>query len=186
MEELLHGILNKYPEGLNEYALFDELKEQRDSGFDDAIFESELSLFQNHFLLFHCLYRLRDRLLSDVISDIEIHCLKIKLVPVVESDRCFPARHDPLRDYYLDLSHLKETTAEDVDALLNSFWQRYVAYDNRSWALQVLELEEEVSFEEIQARYRKLVMKHHPDRNGDTAKLQAINEAMAHLKTLYK
>uniref|UniRef100_UPI003D2A8DBD DNA-J related domain-containing protein n=1 Tax=Pseudoalteromonas sp. TaxID=53249 RepID=UPI003D2A8DBD len=80
LETILHGILKEYPEGLNEYAVFDALKAQRDSGFDDQIFESELSLFQNHFLLFHCLYRLRDRLLSCGEHDIEIHCLNIKLI----------------------------------------------------------------------------------------------------------
>lgn len=53
-------------------------------------------------------------------------------------------------------------------------------------AMQVLELEEPVSFAEIKARYRDLVKQHHPDVNGGSKsseeKLKAINEAYTTLK----
>lgn len=53
-------------------------------------------------------------------------------------------------------------------------------------AMQVLQLEEPVSFAEIKARYRDLVKRHHPDVNGGSKSseemLKAINQAYTTLK----
>jgi curved DNA-binding protein len=46
----------------------------------------------------------------------------------------------------------------------------------------ILGVPKNASPEEIKRAYRKLAMKHHPDRGGDAAKLQEINEAYDTLK----
>lgn len=182
----IHDILHDHPAGISEHALLTALEAQQQFGAERGVYDSGLTLFQCHFLLFHTLYRLRDQLLGGAAAvDIEIHCLNIRLIPLAGEGGAFPARHDPLRHYYLDLDNLRETTAGEVESLLNRFWQRYLAADGRGEALALLGLREPVSAEEIKAQYRSLVMEHHPDRGGDKEKLQQINRAMQQLKLLH-
>lgn len=183
----IFDFLQQHPAGISEHELLMALEAQQQMGAGQGVYDSDLTMFQSHFLLFHCLYRLREALLADdEVFDLEIHCLNIRLVPMANSGATLLARHDPLRDYYLDLSNLKTTTAAEVDKLLNRFWQRYVAADSHLQALETLGLAAPVSHEEIKAQYRRLVMEHHPDRGGDKVKLQQINRAMRQLKLIYQ
>jgi DnaJ-class molecular chaperone len=91
-----------------------------------------------------------------------------------------------LRDYYLDLSNLEQTSADDVTHLLESFWTRLGANEQRAAALEALELEDPVDYPAIKQQYRRLAMQHHPDRGGDKAQLQTLNYAMAVLEKCYK
>ena len=181
----LQEILQHHPDGIGEYELLAALEGQRQIGAGGGVYASDLTLFQCHFLLFHCLYRLRDELLNDGENDLEIHCLNIRLVPLAGGDATLPARHDPLRDYYLDLANLKGATAAEVDSLLKQFWQRFVTADAERQALAILGLAGPVTHDEIKAQYRRLVMEHHPARGGNTERLQQINRAMRQLKLLY-
>jgi hypothetical protein len=88
---------------------------------------------------------------------------------------------DSLRAYYLDLTHLYQTGTAEVETLLNAFWQRLTRNDQREEALQVLGLADPVDDASIRRRYRELVMQHHPDRGGETARLQLLNAAAATL-----
>ncbi len=88
---------------------------------------------------------------------------------------------DPLRRYYLDLSHLADTSSEEVEAMLDTFWSYMTRHDRRAEALQVLELSDPVDDRTIRRRYRELVMRHHPDRGGETARLQLLNSALTAL-----
>ena len=179
----IHDILLQHPSGISEYELLATLEAQQQVS---AVYDSDLGMFQCHFLLFHALYLLREQLLQDDESvDIEIHCLNIRLVPMACSGTTVPARHDPLRDYYLDLTNLKTTTAAEVAGLLNHFWQRYAVGDNHLEALAILGLSEPTTLDEIKQQYRRLVMEHHPDRGGEKTRLQQINRAMRQLKLLY-
>ncbi len=185
LENMILNILQEYQDGLREYDLINIMATQGVEDFEGAFFRDSLTLFQRHFLLFHCLYRLRDRLQAHQEGDLEIHCLSIKLLPYESNDASLPCSLDPLREYYLDLTHLIRTNAEDVSALLDQFWLRYVAADNRKDALKVLGLVDPVSLNDIKAKYRRLVMAHHPDRGGDKTTFQAINKAMIELNAHY-
>ena len=61
-----------------------------------------------------------------------------------------------------------------------------MAVDYRVKALEILGLDEPVSYEEVRVQYKRLAMEHHPDRGGDKEKLQLINEAMQQLKMYYR
>jgi len=176
--QLLLKVLRAHPAGLSEFALIKQLESPQAAGFQAGCLQDDLSLFQTHFFLFHSLYRLGEQLAQ--ISDWQLHIkpLCIQLIPVNSDSTQLLAQPDPLREYYLDLSNLDNTCAEDVAALLSQFWTRFLRDDARRDALHVLELEDPIDWPEIKARHRQLAMQHHPDRGGDNERLQAINAAM--------
>lgn len=182
----LDEVLRLHPNGLTEYQLIDILDQRGVGGFDQSLFSTSLNMFQAHFILFHALYKLRDKLGQSEHVDIEIHCLSIRRVERPPNGLQRLAVNDPLREYYLNLDNLNDTDAAAVDDLLDGFWRRFLAGEGRQQALACLELTDPVSFDEIKRQYRRLVMTHHPDRGGDTSYLQDINEAMAVLERCYQ
>lgn len=176
---LLREILALHPEGLSEYDLLQRLRDDARSGFAAGRSEDHEDVFRNHFLLFHLLYRLRDALRREHAGELEIHTLKIRWHPYPDADPQALAHPDPLAGYYLDLDNLKATTRADIEHMLGQFWARFARYDRRSEALAVLELPEDADADAVLRQYRRLAMRHHPDRGGDPARLQAIHAAMA-------
>ncbi|WP_018882453.1 MULTISPECIES: DNA-J related domain-containing protein [unclassified Thioalkalivibrio] len=172
--------LRARPSGLTEHALIAQLRDAGVAPFAAARLREPLSLFQTHFLLFHCLYRLRDGLLPQG-EWVRIHCLDIGIEPTEGGSRPgaagLPAPHDPLRAYYLDLTQLERMDAAAVEALLGEFWARMGRDERRDQALAVLELADPVDADTVRHQYRRMAQRHHPDRGGDTATLQRINEA---------
>lgn len=176
---LLQEILQLHPAGLSEYALLQHLRGDSRSGFAATNTEDNEDLFHTHFLLFHYLYRLRDRLRSTQAGDLEIHTLTIRYYPTANASAQALSQADPLRSYYLDLTQLETTTRADIDAMLGRFWTRFSRYDRRDEALSILELSSDADDAAILLQYRRLAMQHHPDRGGDATKLQAIHAALA-------
>lgn len=176
---LLWDILQANPDGLSEYELMKALRLHGEAQFETASFRNSLSLFRAHFLLFHSLYRLRQDLWRGQRAHLEISALNIRVLPFRQTYSTELSAHDPLRDYYMDLSNLEETSAADVEALLEAFWSRLCCNDQRREALDVMGLEDPVDDKAIKQRYRKLVMQHHPDRGGSKERLQDIHGAMA-------
>lgn len=183
LNEMLLDILRIHPDGLTEHELIRKLG-KNNPAFGREAFSDELSLFQCHFILYHHLYRLRDALWNERKGELAIHCLKIVLHPFPANVDLLPAQSDPLRDYYLDLTHLENTGKQEVLNMLDTFWLRFVSNGKRTEALAALGLADPVDYPEIKRRYRELAMEHHPDRGGELAKLQAINAAMALLETV--
>lgn len=175
---LLLDILRARPEGLSEHQLIKLLNTEYGSELTAGAFDDNLSLFRAHFLLFHALYTLREQLWAKRSGHLEITALKIALQPYRPGQGEALAERDPLRDYYLDLTHLDTTSAEDVEAMLRGFWTRFVTTDDRHEALTVLELDDTTDFTVIKRQYRRLAMRHHPDRGGDKDALQRLNSAM--------
>ncbi|HEB92952.1 MAG TPA: molecular chaperone DnaJ [Gammaproteobacteria bacterium] len=182
----LQQVLRAHPAGISEFDLIKWLEADGQIGFDKDCLRTNLSLFQTHFLLFHSLYLLRDELSARGDARLDISALCIQLIPLTHTSPSTIDQHDPLRVYYLDLSNLENTHDNEVDALLNAFWERFIGDDERRQALSVLELQDPVDWPTIKSRHRRLVMQHHPDRGGDKARLQAINAAMNRLAHNYK
>ncbi|WP_017940566.1 MULTISPECIES: DNA-J related domain-containing protein [unclassified Thioalkalivibrio] len=169
--------------GMTEHTLIAQLREAGIEPFAGARLQEPLSLFQTHFLLFHCLYRLRDRLAGEG-EWLRIHCLDIGIESMPHTPGssgawggAMPALQDPLRAYYLDLDRLDSMDAAAVETLLGEFWMRLGRDQKREQALAVLELADPVDAAAIQRQYRRMAQRHHPDRGGDTATLQRINAA---------
>lgn len=174
---------------LSEYELLIQLKQhsalEAILAQDDR--DSSLSLFQNHFLLFHVLYQLQDELAIEHLGLLSISPVNIAITAYehydeAESGAVAEAGEAKLKAYYLDIRNLDNESEDSVHELLNKFWDSYIAKDRLSWALDVLGIgmNTEVlalDMKSVKQRYRQLAMAHHPDRGGDSGKLQEINEA---------
>lgn len=173
--------LENQSSSIGEYDLMQNLKSK---GFFDFLSQPALphELFQAHFILFHTLYLLRDTYLENKNYLLTIHTLKIELLPYTHNTSETGLQEtDKLRDYYLNFSNLENTSEDDVYDMLASFWNKMNHFDNREAALAELGLTDPVADHIIKKEYRRLAMQHHPDRGGDTAKLQKINDALASL-----
>jgi hypothetical protein len=171
------GLLHQHPAGLSEHQLLRRLYDAGHLPFLGASPWEPQALFCAHFVLFHALYRLRDRAWQAQQAHLEIRPLNIRWQPY-HGGQGGLARPDTLREYYLDLSNLEQTSARDVDALLAAFWVRFQRRDQRAAALMELGLSDPVDDATIKRTYRQLVMQHHPDRGGETERLQVINAAV--------
>lgn len=186
LPEQVHELLRAAPSGISEYQLIQQLKQQHSTHLPHLDLTDKLVLFRTHFLLFNALYLLRDRLWQSQAAHLQISPLCVQLLPW-QPGSAELAEHDPLRDYYLNLQHLRDTGEADVEKLLASFWTRMQGGDEKRAALELFELnsEQALNLATIKLRYRQLVSQHHPDRGGSTSRLQSINLAMEILQRYY-
>lgn len=177
--------IRNFPQGLSEHELIKQL--QGDASLASDAIRSDLALFQTHFLVMNALYRLQGSLREEgLLLQIDPLCIRLLPLTTADPDRAV-ARDQTLRRYYLDLDQLQQTTASDVTALLQGFWDRYYAIDCQAEALRLLGLVDEgtPSWERIQQHYRRQAARHHPDRGGDTARFVEIREAYELLRQLH-
>lgn len=185
---LLH-ILETHPAGLDELTLIRQLAET----FPDSLFaipgalRQPLLLFQLHFLLFHELYRLSDKLIESQ-RELVVGALHIAIIPRTENEPAV-SRLDPLRSYYLDWQQWLQTSQNDVQQLLDRFWNGLpspVAEGELIWARTLFALRTNDGPEVIKPRYRRLMMEHHPDRGGDEQRGAEVNRAYRILSRHYQ
>lgn len=171
--------LEKQADGIGEYDLMQALRAQ---GYFDFLSQPALphELFQVHFILFHTLYLLSDIFLDKKEYLLNIYTLKIELLPYQEGENALQV-DNKLKAYYLDFNNLENTSEEDVYNMLASFWNKFNRFDNREAALAEIGLKDPVDDKVIKQEYRRLIMQHHPDRGGDTGKLQKLNDAIKSL-----
>lgn len=169
--------LNAHTAGLSEHDLIRALNARGFFDFLPPPPASPQELFRAHFLLFHALYDLRDRLYTRQQGVLQIGPLCIRVLPWSSGDDALTAA-DPLRAYYLDWSNLDGMSDDDVCELIASFWTRFGRFDKREEALAELGLADPVDDATIKLAWRRLAMEHHPDRGGDNERLQAINAAV--------
>lgn len=189
-EDLIE-VLRSFPEGVNEHTLLKALDEKGTVTLEPDTFSDSVKLFRTHFLLYNALYQLRDDLWRTGKGHLEITAVRLRLQSYHPGHPALQ-QHDPMRDYYLDLDMLEKTTQQDIETALNNFWKRlhedtiFSGGGLKAKALQTLGLQDGVTAQEIKQSYRRLAMRHHPDRGGDPEKLQRINEAMDVLRPLLK
>ncbi len=181
-------ILKQSNEPLKEYELHTTLG---GSAFAQYVKDcsAELSLFRKHFLVMNALYELHDELLSEGIylhiSALDIHLKKAPSdseLSVLSTDISF----QKLSSYYQDWQHFDSTHDSDVADLLQQFWKKYLANEERPKALACLELAADADWPEIQQKYRQLCQQHHPDKGGDNFYFIEIRQAYDNLKIYWK
>jgi hypothetical protein len=145
-------------------------------------------LFSAHFLCMHALYHLKNHYsygLKGKRFTLNIQSIRVERVELYddvnmsEEAHCSIEKIDPLESYYLNSEHYFETQADEIDDMIKSFWQKYIAQDNRKEALEVLNLPKNADTKMIKARYLQLVQKHHPDKGGCAEMFIKISDAKA-------
>ena len=145
---------------------------------------SELVAFRKNFLVMNALYFLQRDLMGSGYG-LSISAMSIRLEPVAESSSSsalVEVADEKLSDYYLNWNNYNDTGREEVEQLLNDFWQVYHAQDKRLAALVVLGLPESADWDQVQQVYRSLISQCHPDKGGEQKRFIEIREAYEVLK----
>lgn len=176
--------LREQPAGCSEYELMKRVEADGDH-FAALSDDGQLALFQKHFLLMNALYRLQRVLADEEQVWLQISPLHIALgrgsAPSAATAVADGSEH-ALREYYLDWDNFTGADSVSVAALLNGFWRRFHAVEDRVQALAVLELDAGADWTAIKRQYRRLAAQAHPDRGGDGARFLAVREAYETLR----
>lgn len=183
-------ILRQNPAGINELGLIKTLQKAPWELIGAVNFAEPDKLYPVHFLLFHVLYRLRDQLASGgetlTISPLVIQLRQSNVV----GGAGVPDQPDELRNFYLDLSRY-DMPEESINRMMDDFWAGRTGYrpelaETRE-AAAVLGFDDvPVEFDDIKHRFRRAVMRAHPDRGGETETIQHLNQAFAVLKAHFQ
>lgn len=142
--------------------------------------DANKALFKRNFLLMNALYQLQGMLLPT--KWLQVDAMNIQILTLVPTNIDLIVEQDvALRSYYLDWSYF-ETSAESIETLFTSFWNRYQEQlgkpSNRidkDSALLIFELDNSASQQDIRRQWRRLALKWHPDRaSGDAIKFREI------------
>ncbi|MDX1589224.1 MAG: DNA-J related domain-containing protein [Oleiphilaceae bacterium] len=189
MQEAVVSLLRTHPRGLTEMALLKALMARPWQVLGPVDFSSPSTLYPVHFLLFHVLYCWRDALHRQTEPEtLEIGPMSIRLRPLTRSGSNQPGAHDPLADFYRDLDNLA-LSDDCVEQMVNDFWRGVQPPDQGRLgeACQALEVPcPPPPLAQVRQQFRRLAMRHHPDRGGSTERLQALNEGMAVLRHYYR
>lgn len=180
------GILKASPVALSEHQLT-ALLQQPLQALDMLADGSQLALFQRHFLVNNALYQLQQSLFDDGYY-LAISALSIELQALTgPADKLLVdgQQDNALRQYYLDWANFDNTSQQDVDTLLNGFWQYFTAADKQLEASQILGISVDSEWPVIQKAYRRLVADNHPDRGGKAADFVRLREAYQRLATIH-
>jgi DnaJ-domain-containing protein 1 len=145
---------------------------------------SELALFQKHFIVRNALYRWREELRESGetlllgLSDIELGVLARGEDGMPQTD----TGADKLAEFYLDWQNFESHGEAQVEDLLNTFWRDFARYQivaagEVEAALKQLGLQLPVSLEQLKKQYKKLAQQRHPDRGGVSEEFVRISEA---------
>lgn len=146
----------------------------------------ERDLFKRNFLIMNALYQLKEQLKP---QNLIISTLHIELIE--QEAKHLLATSNNLRDYYLDWDNY-DTSEQQVEELLNSFWHRFKAtpkkhvLTDKEYNKLILNwnLPEDFTLKVLQKRWRQLALQNHPDKlSGCAEKFKKIKLQYEQLKT---
>jgi hypothetical protein len=164
---------------------YDLIQHLNDTGHF-AMFEQDsanLRLFKKHFITRHCLYVLQQDLRpgwSLRLSSLEIELREVESTVTVRRE--VDGADAGLRDFYLDLQQLEQADEHSVGELLKQFWTRFYTWQSGDDAYQVLELQPDAAWADVQQAYRRAIQKAHPDMGGNAEEFARLRGAYEILK----
>lgn len=180
--ELEQATLSILREGAcSEFELIKKLQTAPYAIISDAVFKNDLALFQTHFITYHVLYKLQAFGLETQSFYLDILPTQIQLLPYSQQNTTqlnSDNSEHKLREYYLDLRHLDNTGQEDIEALLSSFWQKFVFTTDLQQindALTMFNYDALPDLATLKRDYKMLSLKHHPDKGGDAVSFQKLH-----------
>lgn len=186
MSATLHApilrLLQAHPQGMKIHYLVTELSAQ-DGVALDIRNSDPLALFRVNFVVMNALFSLQRSLLQEGVG-LEISTLMVRIYGrggVATETALDTASNARLADYYLDWSHLEETSEDQVRSMLEQYWKRYWSHERAEEAYATLGLGVEAGKAEIKQAFRRLAAIHHPDKGGEAAQFLRIREAYENL-----
>ncbi len=168
--------------GCKEFELMSFIKQTCPQFFDPL--GNERSLYRKHFYLFNYLHALNKHLVvTNQRLDISVLDIKLRIIST-RKQQIGPS--DDLYLFYSDKKNL-ELSEQELDKMMNKFWQKYLALDKKAEALNVLGLENDgnLTLLTLKKRYNKLAKLHHPDMGGNKNQFIKIKKAYGDLKPLF-
>lgn len=177
--------LSFWCQGMSEFDLIRSL--QQLPGLKNLSLSANVKcLFDTHFMLFNALYVIDTCLREKSLHYLEIGALNIQLFQRQPADiglqLTADTAHVSLRDYYLDISQLRDTSAEDVDFMLAGFWRQFFSQDQLAESYAALDLNADAQWFEVKQRYKQLAAIHHPDKGGNNESFTRIANAYECIK----
>ncbi len=143
------------------------------------------SLFKKHFYLFYHLYLLTNNL-SESSQFLKISSIEIKICQYDDTTRFDLAETDGLKEFYSNIDNLN-LSDQEVNEMLDQFWQKYLAIDKKTQAILLLGLEniKNLDILMIKNRFNQLAHKYHPDKGGKEDYFFELKQAYNILRRLY-
>ena len=159
---------------------------------ENIIKEDSLSLYQNHFVLFHILYKLQEEY-QDKGKYLHIHFMRTFLLDYPDNGKCRFYNEDSSnfcmapsdnnnycnfhfnkignnkieiasqKYFYLDKKNFYKLNKETAEAFVNGTWQILSHYDEYKKSFKILNLPESATIDTIKKRFKYLAKKYHPD-----------------------
>ncbi|MDC0662066.1 DNA-J related domain-containing protein [Marinobacter sp. SS21] len=186
----IERVLRDHPAGISELDLIKTLQADPWHLLAAVDFSTPAQLYPVHFLVFHTLYRLRDQVATRGES-LAISPLRIQLgANTTVAGNGLPDTPDGLRAFYLDLSQYG-LSEQAIERLMTNFWSGRIGQppdaNELQQAARVLGFESlPDQLDTVKRQFRRAVMRSHPDRGGDTQRIQALNEAFALIKAHFQ
>ncbi|WP_372625676.1 DNA-J related domain-containing protein [Arsukibacterium sp.] len=157
----------------------------------DAELSPDLQRFQQHFVLYHLLYRLQSEWHSANTGFLSIGLAKVTLLNTSHEAITALAEHDGNRsraEYYSNWQNFYAMSEQLLDNYLRQFWQHFskgAVTDTTlsvQQAQQLLKLVPGFSLAQLKKAYRTQALLFHPDRaDGHTEKFRQIQQAYQQL-----
>lgn len=184
-------------EKFSEFELLTRLKSPPWEIFPKDALNDNLALFQTHFVLFHCLYKLQQAWVSETVGYLKISALHIQRLSLShEETRSFldEPGEQKVREYYYDWQNFQDTSETDVEALLESFWQKFGSVkhwqlpteDEVKAAFEFFNVTEQSNWKDIRKAYLKTQLLSHPDKGGNESMAQENARHFDVLKRFFK
>ena len=170
-------------ESTNEHQIIKHLQAKKISPFDVLSLANTKDLFSAHFLCMHALYHLKKQYQQAQKFTLIIESVRVERITLSKTEssddelKIALKANDALASYYLDPKHYFDTQEDEINAMLKSFWQRYMAQDDKQEALDTLNLPMNADAKMVKAQYLQLAQKHHPDKGGCADMFKKISQA---------
>ncbi|MCG7563919.1 MULTISPECIES: DNA-J related domain-containing protein [Pseudoalteromonas] len=145
--------------------------------------DPDKDLFKRNFLLMNALYQLQHEG-AEQGYHLQVEAMDIRLTE--QPAKSALQTQDPLRDYYLDWRNY-DTSKDDVIALLDQFWQRYLklpqlAPQQHAELIKKWQLPTPYCRRQLSKRWRTLAFAAHPDQQGNNSEFQQLQHEYEQLK----
>ncbi|KUM52328.1 DNA-J related domain-containing protein [Rheinheimera sp. EpRS3] len=152
----------------------------------DTLQSADLARFQQHFVLYHLLYRIQQHWLAQRHGYLAIGLAKLQLLPLTQA---LPPDSDAGRqDYYLNWQNFYAMTEQLLDQHLDAFWQQWqqpvvsVNTMAHNEALALLGLPASFTPQQLKKAYRTKALQLHPDRGGEQQQFILLQQAYQQLQ----